>query len=102
MTVRSWIVSASFRTGPDAAVPIEQEAVKRALRYFLYRYFLKPVNDGDILLWTAFILLSVAVCAAVARRSGTDFRTVARLYAREIEHDTENVDALLEFLSFER
>lgn len=86
---------------PDAAIPIEQEAVRRALRYFLYRYFLKPVNDGDILLWTALILFSVSVCVTVADRTGADFRTVARLYSKEIEHDTENVKAMMDFLSFE-
>ena len=98
---RGLLETALTQPGPDTAIPTEQGAVKRALRYFLYRYFLKPVNDGDILLWTAFILSSVAVCVTVARRTGTDFRTVARLYSKEIEHDTENVEALLDFLSFE-
>lgn len=75
------------------------DAAKRALRYFLYRYFLKPVNDGDILLWTAFILLSVAACMEISRRTETAFEAVARRYSKEIEHDPENIDRILDFLA---
>ena len=96
---RGLLETALMQTDPDAVPPTEQGAVRRVMRYFLYRYFLKPVNDGDILLWTAFILLSVAVCVTVARRTGTGFGAVARLYSKEIEHDTENVDALLDLLA---
>ena len=77
----------------------EQPDVRRAFRYFLYRYFLKPVNDGEILLWTDFILLSVAACRAIAARTGMDLAAVARRYSKEIEHDTENVDRILDFLA---
>ena len=75
------------------------DAVKRALRYFLYRYFLKPVNDGDILLWTAFILLCVAACIEISRRAETAFEAVARRYSKEIEHDPETIDRILDFLA---
>ena len=72
---------------------------KRVLRYFLYRYFLKPVNDGDILLWTAFILCGVAACRVIADRTGTDLAHVARRYSKEMEHDAENIDRALDFLA---
>ena len=77
----------------------ENHAADRLLRYFLYRYFLKPVNDGEILLWTAFILLSVAVCLVIAGRTGADLFFVARRYSKEIEHDPENIDRILDFLA---
>ncbi|MBQ6065281.1 MAG: flagellin lysine-N-methylase [Clostridia bacterium] len=98
---RGLLETALTQPEPVAVLPTEQKAVERALRYFLYRCFLKPVNDGEVVLWTLFILLSVAVCVAVADRTGTDFRRIARLYSKEIEHDTENVEALLVFLSVE-
>jgi lysine-N-methylase len=75
------------------------DSVKQALRYFLYRYFLKPVNDGDILLWTTFILQSVAACMEISRRTGIGFDAVARRYSKEIEHDPENIDRILDFLA---
>lgn len=77
----------------------EESAAKRLLRYFLYRYFLKPVNDSDVLLWTAFILLSAAVIFAVTDRTGAELSFVARRYSKEIEHDPDNVDRLLDFLA---
>ena len=80
----------------------ENHTAKRLLRYFLYRYFLKPVNDGDVLLWTAFLLLTVAACRAVADRTGADLSLVARLCSKEIEHDPDNVEAILDFLTGER
>ena len=78
---------------------VEPEGTGAVLRYFLYRCFLKPVNDGEILLWTEFILFSVAACREIARRTGREFSFVARRYSKEIEHDTENVDRILDFLN---
>ncbi len=102
---RSWLDQAVDQAGDEARGPTcavgepPSGAAKRALRYFLYRYFLKPVNDGDVLLWTAFILLSVAVCMEISRRTETAFEAVFRRYSKEIEHDPENIDRILDFLA---
>ena len=75
------------------------ENVRRAFRYFLYRYYLKPVNDEDIMLWTMFCILSVSVCAEISDRTGTDFRETVRLYSKETEHDTVNIERIAEFIA---
>ena len=95
---RDLLETALSRPPSDPVPPGEQGTLKRALRYFLYRYFLKPVNDGDVLTWTAFILLSVSVCLTVAARTGADLSFVLRRYSKEIEHDPQNVEAILNFL----
>ncbi len=93
--------AAKDRDAERANTTEKPQTVQRALRDLLYRYFLKPVNDGDILLWTAFILLGVAVCLAVSGRAGADFSFVVRRYAKEIGHDPENIDRILDFLARE-
>ena len=96
---RGLLETALSQSSSDPVPPGEQGTAKRALRYFLYRYFLKPVNDGDVLTWTAFVLLSVSLCQTVAARTGADLPFVLRRYSKEIEHDPQNVDAILDFLS---
>ena len=96
---RNLLETALSQPSATAVPDGEQETAKHALRYFLYRYFLKPVNDGDILTWTAFILLSVSACLTVADRTGAGLPFVLRRYSKEIEHDPENLEAILNFLS---
>ena len=95
---RGLLETAAADSAPAGIAPREQGTAARVLRYLLYRYFLKPVNDEDILTWTAFILLGAAACGAVAARTGVPLSSVARLYAKEIEHDADNVERIVEFL----
>lgn len=73
------------------AVP--DPSLERIAAYFLFRYALKAVNDADLLGRVQFALFSVLT---VERAAGLlPLQDALRLYCREIEHDSENLDALL-------
>ena len=65
----------------------------RALaRYLTQRYWLQAVSDYDLYCRVKFILIS---CLLV-RLVGGDIFTTAQLYSKEIENDTDNVEAILD------
>lgn len=69
-------------------LPMEQLAM-----YFLFRWWLKAVNDG--LVWRQGAACVVS-CLAVAGLAGTvgNFKEAARLYSKEVEHSAENMALL--------
>lgn len=65
----------------------------RALaRYFVDRYWLQAISDGDLVGRVKFITVSCLVIRAL----GGDIIETAQLYSKEIENDADNVDTLLE------
>jgi len=65
----------------------------RALaRYFVNRYWLQAVSDGDLICRTKLTVFS----CLVIRKLGGDICQTAQLYSKEIENDTDNVDAILD------
>ena len=78
----------------EQAVPgaVPDEALERIAAYFLFRYLLKTVNDGDLLGRMQFVLFSTLTVERAA--SLVPLPEALRLYCREIEHDEENLDAL--------
>ena len=81
------------RAGTAAPVPQDEALLERIATYFAYRSVLKCVNDGDLLgrgLYTVFLTLAAERIAAV-RGLGEALRRLSR----EVEHDADNVDALL-------
>lgn len=80
---------------PDAGFhPAEPALTERIAVYFAFRYLLKAVNDGDLLGRAMFCVLGVLVTERLSRFSG--LREALRLFSREIEHDEDNVTALLD------
>lgn len=80
--------------GPEAvpgAVPAP--LLERIAAYFLFRYELKALNDGDLSGRMQFVLFSVLAVERAA--SLLPLHEALRLYCREIEHDAENLDTLL-------
>ncbi len=76
-----------------APVPQDEALLERIATYFAYRSVLKCVNDGDLLgrgLYTVFLTLAAERIAAV-RGLGEALRRLSR----EVEHDADNVEALL-------
>ena len=53
---------------PAAEVP--EELLERITAYFLFRYVLKTVNDGDLVSWTLLCLL----CVLVVQRTAASVR----------------------------
>lgn len=70
----------------------------KVFAYYLYRYYLKAVNDENIILHALFVVISVTVCAEISLRTGESFRETARLYSKETEHDTVNIDLAEEYI----
>lgn len=70
------------------------EQARRAVEYFLYRHWLRCLNDGDVLTWCELAVAGVAVCAALAEVDGLGFAEVLRRFCLEVEHSQPNLDAL--------
>ncbi len=79
-------------------VCVEDNKLTALLSYYVYRYFLKAVNDCDIITKVRFILFSVWFCEQLYLNSDYPFEEIARLYSKEIEHNTENIEKIYEFL----
>ena len=79
----------------ETAVPVPQSEalLERIAVYFAFRYLLKTVNDGDLLSraqLVAFAVLTVERLAAVC-----GLPEALRRFSCEIEHNGENLEALL-------
>ncbi len=66
---------------------------KRAyLGYLIYRYFLKAINTEDVLS-VIKLIISAYILPTVLKG---DSKKLARLHAKEIEHDAENLEAMID------
>ena len=79
---------------PVPFAPQEPEKLERIAVYFAFRHLLKAVNDGDLLGRAQFCVLGVLTADRLSRLSGLP--EALRLFSREIEHDEDNLTALLE------
>lgn len=68
------------------------DALRPLARYAVERYWLQAVSDYDLVCRVKFIILSCIVVYAL----GGDPVETAQLYAKEIENDADNVDAILD------
>lgn len=72
------------------------ESEKRSyLAYLVYRFFLKAVSTEDIYSVCGLIAAAYRLCASL----GCGLSEAAGLFSKEIEHDTENTEALLGWFS---
>lgn len=77
-----------------APVPVPEALLERVASYWIFRYPLKAVNDGDLLGRTALCILAVQTVERVAAVCGLP--EALRQFSREIEHSQENLEALQE------
>lgn len=61
-------------------------------RYLVERYWLQAVSDYDLYGRVKFILISCLLVSAL----GGDFAETAQLWSKEIENNTDNVEAILD------
>lgn len=87
-----------FRQDFEKALIKGRKDISRVFAYFVYRYFLKAVNDCDIVKWSEFIIKCTFVPVIVSYATGMDFYRTAALYSREIEHDGDNAAKLLDMI----
>lgn len=87
------LLAAAAQTAP---VQGEEERLERITAYFLFRYLLKAVNDGDLLGRVQLCVFSVLVVEKLAAVCGLE--EALRRFSCEIEHSDANLEVLLEAL----
>ena len=75
-------------------VPAEEALLERIAAYFLFRYGLKAVNDGDLAGRIALCILGTLTVERLSPLCGLE--EALRQFSREIEHSQDNLDALQE------
>lgn len=68
------------------------EHFRSLARYFINRYWLQAVSDYDL---AGRVKLTVLSCLLI-KSLGGDLVHTAQLYSKEIENDTDNIDAILD------
>lgn len=68
------------------------EPYRGLIRYFIQRYWLQAVSDGDLVSRVKLVLFSCLVIKSL----GGDLCRTAQLYSKEIENDADNIDAILD------
>ncbi len=76
------------------AAAVEETLLERTAVYFLFRYILKTVNDGDVLGRAELCVLAVLTAERLAAVCGLP--EALRRFSCEIEHSEENLERLLE------
>lgn len=79
------------RLAAPSSAPWSEE-IRALARYFVARYWLQAVSDYDLI---CRVKLAVVSCLVVKTLGGNVVDT-AQLYSKEIENNTENVEAILD------
>ena len=66
--------------------------------YLVYRYWLKGINTDSVLEYALFIVFATIACSFISLSSDVPFAETARMFSKEIEHDSDNIEAALEFI----
>ena len=87
------ILTEGWKTRLHAPTPSDWDRRTLALaRYFVHRYWLQAVSDYDLYSRVKFMVIA----CLLLRTLGGDFVETAQLFSKEIENDTDNMDALLD------
>jgi lysine-N-methylase len=86
-----WLPLLRAAEAPAPALP--DWAGERILTYFLFRYFLKAVDDGDLLSKVQLALFGTLCAERLAGQTATAEEALRR-FCREIEHSEENLAAM--------
>ena len=73
------------------------DALVMLCKYFIYRYYLKAINDMDLYSRALFVVMSCVIICCIALANSMTFEETARLYSKEIEHNLDNIDAVLDY-----
>ena len=79
--------------------PQPEALLERIAVYFVFRYLLKAVNDGDLLSRAELVVFAVLAVERLATVCG--LAEALRRFSAEIEHNDDNLDALLEALRWD-
>ena len=76
------------------ATPVPEPLLERIAVYMGFRYLLKAVNDGDLLSRAQLVVFTVLLVERLAAVCGLG--EALRRFSCEIEHNDENLEALME------
>lgn len=79
-----------------AHAPHWEPALTRLARYGIYRYFYQAVSDYDLVSRIKFVVTYCVMMAYLSAPSFDGLIVAAQLFSKEIENDSENMDALLD------
>ena len=79
-----------------AHAPHWERALTRLARYGIYRYFYQAVCDYDLVSRVKFVVIFCIMMAYLSAPSLDGLIAGAQLFSKEIENDSENMDALLD------
>ena len=79
-------------------VSVAEALLERIAVYFAFRYLLKTVNDGDLLSRAKLCVFAVLAVERIAAVCG--LAEALRRFSREVEHNEDNVEQLLEALAW--
>lgn len=99
----SWLPRITACAEKAAALPAADSSLELYMRrlaaYFVYRYMLKAVYDGEVLGYVKFAAVSVLVigllCRAEGCRSPEECALAAKDYSKETEYSEENMADLI-------
>lgn len=80
-------------------ISANNENICKVCYYYIYRYYLKAVNDLDVYSRALFIIASCITSVYIAMINGISFCEAARLYSKETEHNMTNIELLMKYLS---
>ncbi len=88
-----WLPLLKSAVGQGGRLPEPQ--LERLTAYFLFRWLLKAINDGDLLGRVQLSLASALTVEHLSAHTASPEEALYR-YCREIEHCQENIDTLLD------
>ncbi len=87
----------------DKKPEINEEYLNSIFIYFVWRYFMKAVFDGDVLSKINLAAISTAMIALIAKDTTLEsYVNAAKLYSKEIEYSEENLALMQELCYTER
>lgn len=93
-----WLDLLSAATSSPTPPLPPDETGGRCAAYFLYRHWLRALNDGDLLSWCELAVVGTAVAGAMAPLVDGGFPEAFRRFCLEVEHSQPNLDALQDAL----
>lgn len=71
---------------------------KQLLGYYLFKYSLRSAMDDNFLQWASLSVMSVILLQDLLYNQTGDMLDLVQLYAKETEHNDENIDVLMDAL----
>ena len=90
---KDWHIMLSRREDFNCDMTKNSDALKNIADYFIYRYFLKAVYDGDIVSKSGLCAFACIVINGISRDG--DITECARAFSKEVEYSDLNISAVL-------